>query len=210
MSDQGTPRTRKPIPGWLKIGLDFGPILIFFLAYSRLKDRVFDIGGTEYQGFIVVTALFIPLLLICTGVLWWLTGKLSKMQIVTAVLVVVFGSLSVWFNDERFFKMKPTIIYLIFGVALGIGLLQGKSYLQGLMGESMPMRREGWMVLTKRIMWFFFALAILNEVIWRSFSTELWVTFKTFGLTIAVFVFFLTQGSLLERYGIAEDKPKEG
>ncbi|MGZ9811771.1 inner membrane-spanning protein YciB [Pseudoroseicyclus sp. H15] len=210
MSTQDPQGPKRPVPSWLKIGLDFGPILLFFLAYARLKDRVFEIGGTEYQGFIVVTALFIPLLLVCTGVLWWLTGKLSKMQVVTAVLVVVFGSLSVWFNDERFFKMKPTIIYLIFGGALAIGLMQGKSYLQGLMGEAMPMTREGWMLLTKRIMWFFLGLAIVNELVWRLFSTEFWVTFKTFGLTAALFVFFLTQGSLLEKYGIEEKKPSEG
>ncbi|WP_373353854.1 inner membrane-spanning protein YciB [Pseudoroseicyclus sp. CXY001] len=202
MTDSTAPRK---VPAWLKIGLDFGPILLFFLAYGRLKDRVFEIGGTEYQGFIVVTALFVPLLLLCTGILWWLTGKLSKMQVVTAVLVVVFGSLSVWFNDERFFKMKPTIIYVIFGAALAIGLMRGQSYLQGLMGEAMPLRREGWMVLTKRIMWFFFALALANEIVWRLFSTEFWVSFKTFGLTAALFLFFMTQGRLLERYGVEEE-----
>ncbi|NDV01947.1 inner membrane-spanning protein YciB [Pseudoroseicyclus tamaricis] len=198
--------TPRHVPAWLKIGLDFGPILLFFLAYGRMKDRVFEIGGTEYQGFIVVTALFVPLLLLCTGILWWLTGKLSKMQVVTAVLVVVFGSLSVWFNDERFFKMKPTIIYVIFGAALAIGLARGKSYLEGLMGEAMPLKREGWLLLTKRIMWFFFGLAVANELVWRLFSTEVWVSFKTFGLTAALFLFFMTQGKLLEEYGVEEEK----
>src|SRR6056297_3048500 len=94
----------------LKPGLELGPILAFFAAYLMLKDRIFTIAGTEYDGFIVVTAGFIPVFLVAMGLLWRLTGHLSKMQVVTAVLIVVFGGLSVWFNDPRFFKMKPTII----------------------------------------------------------------------------------------------------
>ena len=105
----------KQVSGWVKTLLEFGPIAAFFVAYLRLKDQSFTIGGTEYDGFIIVTAAFIPLLLASIGALWWLTGHLSRMQIVTAVLVVVFGGLSVWFNDDRFFKMKPTIIYVLFG-----------------------------------------------------------------------------------------------
>ncbi len=90
-------------------------------AILPCEDRVFEVGGTEYKGFIVMTALFIPLLMLSTGLLWWLTGKLSKMQVATLVLVIIFGGLSVWLNDERFFKMKPTMIYLLFGGILGVG-----------------------------------------------------------------------------------------
>lgn len=200
---------QKKINTWLKMALELGPVVLFFVAYSRLKDHTFEIAGTEYGGFIVVTACFIPLLLICTGILWKLTGHLSRMQVVTAVLVIVFGGMSVYFNDERFFKMKPTIIYLFFGGALAIGLLQGKSYMQYVMEESLPLQQEGWMVLTRRLMLFFFTLAILNEVIWRFFSTDTWVTFKTFGLTAAIFLFFMTQGSLFTKYAIAEDDAPE-
>ena len=192
----------KKINTWLKLGLELGPVILFFVAYGRLKDQTFTISGTEYGGFIVVTACFIPLLLASTGILWKLTGHLSRMQVVTAVLVIVFGGLSVWFNDERFFKMKPTIIYLFFGGTLALGLLQGKSYLQYVMEEAMPLKAEGWMILTKRLATFFIVLAILNEVIWRGFSTDTWVTFKTFGLTAAVFLFFMTQGSLFTRYAV--------
>ena len=195
----------KQINPFLKSALEIGPIIVFFAAYLLLKDRVFTIGGTEYQGFILVTAGFIPLMLVCTAALWKLTGHLSPMQIVTAVLIVVFGGLSVWLNDERFFKMKPTLIYLLFGVALGVGLLRGESYLRKVMEGLMPLRDEGWMILTKRVTALFFALALLNEVIWRTMSTETWVYFKTFGLTAAVFLFFMTQNGLFKRYALEQE-----
>ncbi|KUF12155.1 Intracellular septation protein A [Pseudoponticoccus marisrubri] len=189
----------------LKSALEFGPILAFFVAYLWLKDEVFILGGTAYDGFIVVTAGFIPVFLVCMAALWKLTGHLSRMQIVTAVLIVVFGGLSVWLNDERFFKLKPTLIYLLFGTALGIGLLRGESWLQAVMEGLMPLQDEGWMILTRRIMLFFFGLALLNEVIWRTMSTEAWVYFKTFGLTASIFVFFIFQGGLFKRYALDEE-----
>lgn len=191
-------------PG-VKLALELGPIILFFVLYFRLRERTFDIGGTEYSGFIVVTMIFIPLIAASTFILYRLTGKLAKMQIATLILVVVFGSLTIYFNDERFFKMKPTMIYLLFGGTLGFGLLRGKSYLEYMMGEVMPLKPEGWIILTRRITIFFFALAILNEVVWRSTSTDVWVSFKTFGLTAALFVFFIAQAGLLNKYGIQTD-----
>jgi intracellular septation protein len=199
---------KKLHPG-VKLALELGPIALFFAGYVKLKDEVFTIAGTEYDGFIVVTALFIPLMVLTTGILWALTGKLSKMQIATVVLVVLFGGLSVWLNDERFFKMKPTMIYLLFGGILGFGLLRGQSYLRAVMEEALPMQAEGWMILTRRLTAFFFALAVLNEVIWRTMSTEAWVNFKTFGLTAALFLFFMTQGGVLSRYGIEDEDKAE-
>lgn len=190
----------------LKLVLELGPVIAFFIAYTRLKDQTFNIAGTEYGGFIVVTAAFIPLLLLSTGILWKLTGHLSRMQVVTAILVIVFGGLSVYFNDERFFKMKPTMIYVFFGGTLAIGLMQGRSYLQYVMEEAMPLAQEGWMILTRRLMYLFLTLAVLNEVVWRFFSTDTWVTFKTFGLTAAVFLFFMTQASLFTKYALEQDQ----
>ena len=198
---------KKVSPG-LKLALELGPVALFFAGYVMLKDRVFTFGGTEYDGFIVVTALFIPLMLVTTGLLWWLSGKLSKMQVATVVLVVLFGGMSVWLNDERFFKMKPTMIYVLFGGILGFGLLRGQSYLRAVMEEALALQPEGWMILTRRLCAFFFALAVANEAVWRLMSTEAWVNFKTFGLTAALFLFFMTQGGLLSRYGI-EDEKKE-
>ena len=188
------------LPKWVKPLLEFGPVVAFFFAYMRMKETVYTIGSNDYQGFIVVTALFVPLLLVCTGILWKLTGKISPMQIMTVILVTAFGGMTVWLNDDRFIKMKPTLIYLIFGGLLSIGLLRGQSYLRVVMQEALPMQDVGWMILTRRVTAFFFGLAVLNEVIWRGFSTEIWVYFKTFGLTAALFAFFMMQGRLLAKY----------
>ena len=196
----------KTINPMLKSALEFGPIILFFIGYLRLRDQVFTIGGTDYDGFIIVTAAFVPLLALTTFILWRLTGHLSKMQLATVVLVAVFGGLSVWLNDDRFFKMKPTMIYVLFGSILGFGLLRGKSYLKFVMEEALPLQDEGWMILTRRLTAFFIGLAVLNEIIWRTQSTDTWVYFKTFGLTAAVFVFFMTQAGVFTKFGIEEDE----
>ena len=192
--------TEKKINPIVKLALEMGPIILFFIAYTKLKEDTYTVLGRDYEGFIVVTAIFIPVLLIATSILWALTGKLSKMQVMTAVLVVIFGGLSVWLNDDRFIKMKPTILYLFFGGALGFGLLRGRSYLQTMMEGAMPLNDQGWMILTKRVCVFFLTLALLNEFVWRMMSTDTWVNFKTFGLTAAVFVFFMAQAGLMEKY----------
>jgi len=195
----------KKISQGLKLALDMGPILAFFAGYIAMRDRSFQIAGTEYSGFIVVTALFIPLLAATTFLIYRLTGKVSKMQLMTLVLVVIFGGLTVWLNDERFFKMKPTMIYTLFAGILGWGLLRGQSYLQLVMEEVLPMQPEGWMILTRRVTLFFLGLALLNEIVWRSMSTDAWVNFKTFGLTIGVFAFFMAQSRLFQTYGLEKD-----
>lgn len=197
---------RRKLHPAVKLGLELGPIIAFFIAYSRIRDQTFTIGGIDYAGFIVATAAFIPLMMLTTGLLWWLTGQLSKMQVATVVLVVVFGGLSVWLNDDRFFKMKPTIIYMLFAGALGVGLLRGQSWLQLVMEEALPLKHEGWMILTRRLALFFAGLAVTNELVWRFMSTDAWVNFKTFGLTAAVFLFFMAQGRLMQKY--APDDPE--
>ena len=195
----------KKINPTLKMVLELGPVVLFFIGYIKLREEGFLIAGQEYKGFIIITAAFIPLMVLSTLALWKLTGHLSKMQLATLVLVVFMGGLSVWLNDERFFKMKPTLIYLLFGGALGIGLLRGQSYLKLVMEELMPLEHEGWMILTRRICLFFLALAVANEVIWRSFSTDTWVYFKTFGLPVAMFAFFMFQGQVFQKHGIPDE-----
>ncbi len=195
----------KQINPWLKNGLELGPPLLFFVAYMRLQDSSITLGGTEYDGFIIVTAAFVPLLLLSIGILWKLTGKISRIQVFTAILVVFFGALTVWFNDERFFKMKTTLVYGAFAILLGIGLLRGQSWLKFLMGELLPMQDEGWKKLTQRITAAFAIMAVANELVWRTQSTEFWVTFETFGLPIFLFAVFMSQAKLIDQYGLIED-----
>lgn len=198
--------TARPINPILKTVLEFGPTLAFFVIYMRIKDQTFTLAGIDYSGFIVATLVFVPILLICMGALWILTGKLSRMQIFTAFMVIFFGGLTAWFNDESFFKMKTTIVYSCFAVILGVGLLQGKSYLEWVMGELLPMERAGWMILTRRLAFLFAALAIANEVIWRTQTTELWVKLETFAFPAVLFAFLWFQIVALQKYLIEQDK----
>lgn len=185
--------------------LELGPTIVFFLIYLRIRDDSFAFGGAEYSGFIVSTIIFVPILLVAMGILWALTGKLSRMQIFTAFMVIFFGGLTAWFNDERFFKMKTTIVYGCMAAILGIGLLRGRSYLEWIMAEFLPMKAEGWMILTRRLTALFAVLAIANEVIWRTQSTDLWVKLETFAFPAVLFVFLWVQIMGLQRYLIEED-----
>ena len=198
------PETRKINP-WLKAGLEFGPLILFFVVFMRLRDKTLTIAGTEYSGFIVATLVFIPVLVLSTLALWRLTGKLAPMQIATLVLVVVFGGLSVWLNDPKFFKMKPTIIYLIFAGLLGLSLALRRNWLELVMSEALPMRAEGWRILTIRMALLFLGLAVANEVVWRNMSETAWVNFKTFGLPAIMVVFFVANSKLFERYASPRD-----
>lgn len=201
--------SRRAIHPGLKAALEFGPALAFFAAYMWLKDETFALGGTAYSGFIVVTAAFVPLLLACIVALRLLSGRVSRMQVVTAVLVVVFGGLTVWFNDEQFFKMKTTIVYGVFALILFAGLLMGRSWLEYVMGELLPMRQEGWMILTRRLASAFSFLAIGNEIVWRTMSTETWVKIETFGFPLALFLFLWAQIVMLQPYVIEEKERGE-
>jgi intracellular septation protein len=120
-------------------------------------------------------------------------------------MVVFFGGLTAWFNDERFFKMKTTLVYGSFAAILGIGLMRGRSLLQWVMGEALPMKPEGWMILTRRLALMFAGLALANEAIWRTQSTELWVTLETFAMPAVLFLFLMVQFALLQRYLIEPD-----
>lgn len=185
----------------VKLALELGPVLLFFIGFKFFKDRTFLIWGTDYSGLVAMTALLVVLIMVSSTILWRLTGKLSKMQMMTLVLVIVMGGATIWFNDPRFIKMKPTLLYVLFAAVLGFGLLRGRSYLALVMEEAMPLQPEGWMILTRRLTLFFFALALANEAIWRNLSDEIWVNFKTFGLPLAMFGFFMAQGQLLEKFG---------
>ena len=190
----------------LKQVLELGPTLAFFVLYIRIKDDTFTFGGTEYTGFIVAAVVFVPILLIAMAILWGLTGKLSRMQVFTAFMVIFFGGLTAWFNDERFFKMKTTIVYGFLAAILTIGLLRGQSWLEYVMADMRPMRHEGWMILTKRLTLAFVVLAVANEFIWRTMSTDAWVKIETFGFPLALMAFLMWQFSRLQPYLIEEDE----
>jgi len=194
----------------LKQVLELGPPLVFFLIYLRIRDNTYVMGGTEYSGFIVATLIFVPIMLIAMAVLWALTGKLSRMQVFTAFMVVFFGALTAWFNDERFFKMKTSIVYGMFALLLGIGLLRGQSWLAFVLNEAMPMKHEGWMILTRRLCGLFATLAVANEIIWRTMSTDTWVKLETFGFPIVMIGYLFWQITKLQDYLISEDDADTG
>ena len=196
----------KKINPILKQVLELGPTIIFFVIYTRIKDDVFTFAGTEYSGFIVATLIFVPILLVAIGILWAMTGKLSRIQVFTAFMVIFFGGLTAWFNDERFFKMKTSIVYGCFAAILGIGLLRGRSYLQFIMEEFLPMQEQGWMILTRRLTVMFAALAVANEIIWRTQSTDLWVKLETFAFPAVLFIFLWSQIMALQKYLIEPDQ----
>lgn len=197
----------RPVNPILKQVLEFGPTVLFFVLYLRIKDDTFTLWGRDYSGFIVATVILVPLLLLSTAVLWRLTGKLSRMQVFTGVMVVVFGGLTAWFNDPRFFKMKTTIVYGIFAALLGAGLLRGTSWLEWVMGELLPMRREGWMKLTRRLALLFAGLAIANELVWRTQAEATWVAIETFAFPAALFLFLWAQIVLLRGHLIEPEEP---
>jgi intracellular septation protein len=194
-----------PINPIAKQVLELGPTLLFFVIYLRIRDETYTWNGTDYSGFIVSALVFVPILLMAMAILWAMTGKLSRMQVFTAFMVIFFGGLTAWFNDERFFKMKTSLVYGVFAIILGIGLVRGRSYLAYVMAEMMPMQEEGWMILTKRLCVGFAILAVANEVVWRTMSTDLWVKIETFGFPIALFAYLWWQILALQKYMIEPD-----
>ncbi len=195
----------------LRAVLEYGPIIGFVIAYLIFREDMFRVGGTEYTGFVAVTAAFIPLFLFGIGALWALTGQIARLQIATAVMLVVFGGLSVWFNDPRFFKMKPTAIYLLLALLLAAGLLRGQFWLQYIFDDMIHLKDQGWRVLTRRMLGLFLVSAAANELVWRTQSETVWVTFETIVMPILVIAFFLTQlGVFVDHATLAPAKKKRG
>jgi len=206
--------TKKPqLNPLLKLVLDLGPLLLFFLANSRpalflpLVSPILpaDIASGERTGIFVATAVFMIAVVVALAVSYALTRHLPVMPLVTAAIVLVFGSLTLVLHDELFIKLKPTIIYLLFGAVLLGGLAVGKSLLGMVFDSVFHLTEEGWRKLTLRWALFFFALAILNEIVWRSQTTDMWVSFKVFGVVPLTFLFAALQYPLLTRYAAPEE-----
>ena len=198
----------RKINGVVKQVLELGPTLAFFVIYMQIRDNRYMIAGVDYSGFIVAALIFVPILLMSMALLWVLSGQLSRMQMFTAFMVIFFGGMTAYFNDERFFKMKTTIVYSSLAGLLGIGLLRGQSYLKVVMGEMLPMQDAGWMILTRRLCAMFAALAIANEIIWRNMSTDMWVKLETFAMPLALMAFLMAQVFALQRFFIEPDGEK--
>lgn len=192
----------KDVKPWVKPTLELGPLILFFAAFMLFRGETVVVWGQEYTGFVFATLLFIPVLVLSTLVLWRLTGKLAPMQVATLVLVLVFGGLSVWLNDPRFFKIKPTIIYLLFAAILGFSLATGRNWLGAVLSEALPLTAEGWRKLTLRMTLMFVALAVANELVWRLMSESAWVYFKTFGLPVLLFVFLMANAGLYRAHAL--------
>jgi intracellular septation protein len=188
--------------------LEFGPTIGFIVAYLIFRNETFLIAGTEYTGLVAVIAVFIPIFLIAIGALWFLSGRIARIQIATAVMLLVFGGLSVWLNDPRLFKMKPTAIYLALALILGIGLLRGQYWLKYIMEDIVPLKPKGWMVLTKRVTALFLLSAGANELVWRTQSEAFWVVFETLVMPVVVIAFFMTQIGLFVEYATLKPSRK--
>ena len=171
----------------IKMLVELGPIALFGLSYFL-------------YGLLPATAVLMGASIIALIASKLLLNQVGLMPVITASVAVVFGGLTLWFQDSTYIKMKPTIIYVAFGLFLGFGLATGRNFLASLFGQVFNLTAEGWRKLTVRWTIFFFSLAVLNEIIWRNFSEQIWVYSKLFGFTGLTFLFALLQIGLLSRY----------
>ena len=201
---------KKELPPLLKLALELGPLLVFFFANSRgewLVEQFPALGGLGGPLFLA-TALFMVATAISLTVSWMMIRSLPIMPLVSGVVVFVFGALTLYLQDELFIKMKPTIVNALFGTVLLGGLFFGRSLLGYAFESAFKLDAEGWRKLTLRWGVFFFFLAIVNEVVWRNFSTDFWVAFKVWATMPITLVFTFSQMPLIMRHQLTE-KPAE-
>ena len=172
-----------------KLLIDIGPLAVFFIFYTR--------SGLQASILPFMIATIIAVLFS-----YILEKKIPIMPTVGAGIVLIFGGLTIYFDNEIFFKMKPTIINFLFALILYGGILIKKPLLKYLLGAALKLEEEGWRILTQRWIGFFIALGILNEIVWRTQSTDIWVNFKVFGILPITFIFTMTQFPLIKKYQI--------
>ena len=176
-----------------KLGLDLGPLVVFF-------------GVNATYGIFPATAAFMVAVIASLAATWILAREIPPMPLITAVFVLVFGGLTLYLNNDLFIKLKPTIVNSLFAVILFTGLARQQSLLKPLLQSVMELTAEGWRLLTWRWAWFFVVLAILNEIVWRNFSTDFWISFKLFGTLPLTIVFGAAQMGLMRRYALPTDE----
>nr|WP_319384708.1 septation protein A [uncultured Roseibium sp.] len=199
--------TRKELSPLLKLALELGPLGVFFLFNSRGAQIAEAFPALQVIGepIFLATAAFMVAITISLTVSLWLTRRLPIMPLVSGVVVLVFGALTLWLHDELFIKLKPTIVNCLFGSVLLGGLFFGKALLGYVFDSAFKLTDEGWRKLTFRWGIFFFVLAAINEIVWRSFSTDFWVSFKVFGIMPITLVFTLTQLPLIQKHAITDE-----
>jgi intracellular septation protein len=184
---------RKALNPMLKLALELGPLALFFAAYSRL-------------GIFAATAVLMASVIVTLGVSYVMLRRIPVMPLVTAVIVLIFGSLTLVLHDETLIKIKPTALYFLFGAALFAGLWLKRPLLKILFDGALHVTEEGWRKLTWRWAFFFLALAVLNEIVWRTQTTDVWVKFKTFGFLPITLLFALAQAPLIMKYETKEEE----
>lgn len=188
-------------PGF-KAALEYGPLAVFLAVYVLFKGKSVEVLGTSYSGFVLATAILVPLMILASLIQWRKTGRVSPMQLLTLGLVVGLGALTVWLNDPTFFKMKPTFVYLTFAGLLTFSRLTGRNWLQKAVDGMIPLTDRGWVIFTQRLIGLFVGLAVANEIVWRNFSENTWVYFKLFGLTGILIGFIALQAPMFSRHQV--------
>ena len=206
---------RPQINPLLKLALDLGPLLLFFLANAR--PALFEpwiapfipaaVATGERASIFVATAVFMVAIVVALAIFYALTRRLPVMAMVSAVIVVVFGGATLVFQNETFIKLKPTIIYLLFTATLFGGFIFRKPLLAMVFDQMFDLTEEGWRKLTIRWALFFLTLAVLNEIVWRTQTTDTWVTFKVFGVMPLTFIFAALQYPLLTKHDATPKDP---
>ena len=211
MKNQATNMKKPEVNPILKFALELGPLLVFFFVNSRGEKLAesFPILAQFGEPIFMATGLFMIAMVISLGLSLALTKTIPIMPLVTLVVVLIFGGLTLYLQDEIFIKMKPTIVNVLFGSALFIGLFFGKSVLKYVFGTAFNLKEEGWLILTKRWGLFFFFLAVLNEVVWRNYSTDFWVAFKVWGTMPITMVFAMVQMGVVTKYALSEENDEE-
>jgi intracellular septation protein len=203
---------RKELAPLLKLALELGPLVLFFFANARgeaLAER-FPVLASVGDPIFLATAVFMVAISVSLIVSYALTRRLPVMPVVSGVVVLVFGALTLWLHDELFIKLKPTIVNILFGSVLLGGLFFGKALLGYVFDSVFRLDDEGWRKLTFRWGVFFFFLAVVNEVVWRSFSTDFWVSFKVFGVMPITIAFTLSQLPLIQRHTLDSERDAGG